>query len=59
MELAELEATDELDPGTGRLALQARWEARLIIGFRQGALNPGLEIRKLAAALAAWGHMQR
>lgn len=59
VELAELEATDELDPGTGRLALQARWEARLIIGFRQGALNPGLEIRKLAAALAAWVHMQR
>ena len=35
------------------------FEHELIIGFRQGVLNPGLEIRKLAAALAAWVHMQR
>lgn len=59
VELAELEATDELDPGTGQLAVMARFEARLVIGFRQGGLNPGLEIRKLAAALAAFVHQQR
>ncbi|MDO5057731.1 MAG: hypothetical protein Q4E06_10455 [Lautropia sp.] len=59
VELAELEATDEMDPGTGQLALRARFEARLVIGFRQGALNPGLEIRKLAAALAVFVHQQR
>ena len=35
------------------------FEHELIIGFRQGVLNPGLEIRKLAAALVAWVHMQR
>ena len=29
------------------------FEHELTIGFRQGVLNPGLEIRKLAAALAA------
>lgn len=59
VELAELEAADDLDPGTGQLALQARFEARLVIGFRQGVLNPGLEIRKLAAALAVFVHQQR
>lgn len=35
------------------------FEHELIIGFRQGVLNPGLEIRNLAAALAAWVYMQR
>lgn len=59
VELAELEATDELDPGTGQLAMMARFEARLVIGFRQGGLNPGLEIRKLTAALATFVHQQR
>lgn len=59
VELAELEATDELDPGTGQLAVMARFEARLVIGFRQGGLNPGLEIRKLAASVAAFVHQQR
>ena len=48
VELAELEAADDLDPGTEQLAVMARFEARLVIGFRQGGLNPGLEIRKLA-----------
>lgn len=59
VELAELEAADDLDPGTGQLALQARFEARLVIGFRQEGRNPGLEIRKLAAALAHFVHQQR
>ncbi len=59
VELAELEAADDLDPGTEQLAVMARFEARLVIGFRQGGLNPGLEIRKLAAALAVFVRQQR
>ena len=37
----------------------ARFEARLVIGFRQGAANPKLEIRKLAAAMCAFVRLQR
>lgn len=58
VELVEMEASDELDPMTGQLALLARWEARIVLGFRQ-AQNPALEIRKMAAALAAFVHGQR
>lgn len=59
VELSELEAVDELDPGTGQLALQARFEARLIIGFRQGEHRAKLEIRRRAAELAVFIHQQR
>lgn len=58
IELSEMEAPAELDPMTGQLALQTRWEARIVLGFRQ-AKNPALEIRKMAAALAAFVHGQR
>lgn len=60
----EAQATDYLEndlSGSRDFEQQFRqvFEHELIIGFRQGVLNPGLEIRKLAAALAAWVHMQR
>lgn len=58
IELAEMEAADDLDPMTGQLAMLTRWEARIVIGFRQAG-NPALEIRKMAAALAAYVHGQR
>lgn len=58
VELVEMEAPEDLDPMTGQLALLTRWEARIVLGFRQ-AKNPALEIRKMAAALAAFVHGQR
>lgn len=49
-ELSELEPSPSDDPGTDQLALNARFEARLIIGFRTPKAK--VEIRKLAAAFA-------
>lgn len=59
IELAELEALTDRDPGTGELAVQARFEARFVIGFRQGVNNPKMEIRKLAAAFAVFARLNR
>jgi hypothetical protein len=60
IEMTEMEATDGIDPGTEQLAVTARFEARLVLGFRQGAnKNAKLEIRKLAAAVAAFARLQR
>ena len=58
IELTEMDAAD-LDPGTEQQAVMARFEAKLVIGFRQGMKNPKLEIRKLAAAFAAFVRLQR
>lgn len=58
IELTELEAGD-MDPGTEQQAVSARFEAKLVIGFRQGLNNPKLEIRKLAAAVTAFVRLQR
>jgi hypothetical protein len=57
IELADMEPVPEEDPGTEQLATLARFEARIIIGFRQ--LEAKREIRKLAAALGAFIHQQR
>ena len=57
VELADLEAVPEEDPGTGQLAIRARFEARVIIGFR--AANAEREIRKLSGALGAFVHHNR
>lgn len=59
IELSEMDAAPDVDPGTEQLAVMARFEAKLAIGFRQGANNPKLEIRKLAAAVAAFVRLQR
>lgn len=58
IELTEMDLAD-LDPGTDQLAVAARFEAKLVIGFRQGIKNPKREIRKLAAAVAAFVRLQR
>lgn len=58
IEMTEMDAAPEIDPGTEQLAITARFEARFVIGFRQGSNNPKLEVRKLAAAFARlkrWG----
>lgn len=52
LELTELEATMDEDPGTEQLSVLAKFEAELIIGFR--TQNAKQSIRLLAAALSAW-----
>ena len=50
IELTEMTAAPDDDPGTGQLALELQFELRYIVGFR-GA-NQGRLIRSNAAALA-------
>lgn len=57
LELSEMEPGPDIDPGTNQLAVRARFEARLILGFREPRAK--LEIRKLAAAFAAWARLRR
>lgn len=57
LELTGLEPTADADPGTGQLAASARFEARIVIGFRTP--NAKRAVRKLAAALAAFLHHRR
>ena len=52
LELTELEAAPEIDPGSEQLAVNARFEARFVLGFQTPKAR--LEVRKLAAAFAAW-----
>lgn len=52
LEITEFENEPAEDPGTEQLAVNARFEARLIIGFKTPKAK--LEIRKLATAFAAW-----
>lgn len=57
LELAEFDAMPEHDRGTGQLAVMARFEARVVIGFR--TLDAKVAIRTLAGALAAWLRLRR
>lgn len=58
IELMEMETgQDADDPGTEQLAVNARFEARLILGFKTPQAK--LEIRKLAAAVAAFARLNR
>lgn len=59
VELTEMDAAPDVDPGTEQLAVNARFEATFVIGFRQGGKNPKLEVRKLAASFAAFARLQR
>lgn len=59
IELTEMDAVPDDDLGTGQLAVVARFEALLVIGFRQGCRNPKREIRNLAAKVAAFVRLQR
>lgn len=51
-EMVGLEGDDQPDPGTEQLAMVARFEARVVMGFRTPAVER--EVRKLAAAVALW-----
>jgi hypothetical protein len=57
LNLAEFENEPDIDPGTEQLAVTARFEAEIIMGFR--TTNVKLEIRKFAAAIAAWMRKRR
>lgn len=59
IEMTEMEVDMDVDPGTEQLAVTARFEARLVLGFRQGSKNAKLEVRKLAAAVASFARLQR
>ena len=59
VEMTEMDNEPDIDPGTEQLAVMARFEAKLVIGFRQGGKNPKIEVRKLAAAFAAWARLKR
>lgn len=58
-ELTEMEGAPDHDPGTEQLAVTATFEALLVMKFRQPGKNARLEVRKLAAALAAFARLQR
>ncbi|WP_441228013.1 hypothetical protein AB7813_08385 [Tardiphaga sp. 20_F10_N6_6] len=57
LSLCEMEPAPDVDPGTEQLAVHARFEARLIVGFRTPQAK--LEVRKLAGAFAAWLRLRR
>lgn len=57
LELTEMEGQPDVDPGTEQLAVAARFEAEIIMGFRTP--NVKLEIRKFAGAFAAWLRLRR
>jgi hypothetical protein len=59
LELTSMERFKDPDPGTEQLAVMAQFEAKFVISFRQGAANPKLEARKLAAAFAAFAKFRR
>ena len=57
VELVDFEANPEDDPGTEQLPVLARFEARVIIGFREPVAERA--IRRLAGALGAFVHLRR
>lgn len=57
LELTEMEALPDDDPGTEQLCVMATFEAELCIGFRTPQAKQS--IRLLAAALAAWLRKRR
>jgi hypothetical protein len=57
LELDEMPPAPDENPGNGQQAIEARFCAHLVMGFR--AANVRLEIRLLAAALAAFLYEKR
>ena len=57
VDLEDMEAAPEADPGTEQLAVLTRWRARLILGFRTADVFR--QVRKGAAQLAALVHLNR
>jgi len=57
LDIPEFEPDMNIDPGTEQLAVNMRFEAEIIFGFRTP--NVKREIRKFAAAFAAWLRLRR
>jgi hypothetical protein len=57
LELVDMEADPDSDPGTEQLAVVTKWAARVVFSFRQENLKR--EIRKLAGALSVLVHDNR
>lgn len=57
LELTELEALPDDDPGTEQLAVMAKFEAELVVSFRTTKAKQS--IRLLAASLAAWLRLRK
>ncbi len=57
VELIDMEAAPDADPGTEQLAVVTHWVARAVMSFK--AVNAKIEVRKLAAALGNHVHQQR
>jgi hypothetical protein len=57
VDLEDMEAAPEADPGTEQLAVLTRWRARLILGFRTADVYR--QIRKGAGQLASLTHLNR
>lgn len=57
LEMSELEPDLESDPGTEQLPAIARFEARIVVGFRTAQAK--VEVRKLASAVAAFMHKNK
>lgn len=57
LDLCEFESEPDLDDGTEQLAVSARFEAQIIFGFKSPKVKR--EIRKFAAAFAAWMRLRR
>lgn len=57
VDLEDMEAAPEVDPGTEQLAVLTRWRARLILGFRTA--NVHRQVRKGAGQLAHLVHLNR
>lgn len=55
--LTEMTTQDTEDPGTGQIAVEARFEAHLLVGFKTE--NAHLAVRELAAALMAFARLNR
>jgi hypothetical protein len=57
LELVDMEADPDSDPGTEQLAVVTKWAARVVFSFKQD--NVKREVRKLAGALGVLVHHNR
>ncbi|WPZ28970.1 hypothetical protein T8A63_15250 [Sulfitobacter sp. OXR-159] len=57
VDLEDMEAAPDADPGTEQLAVLTRWRARLILGFRTADVQR--QVRKGASKLAHLVHLNR
>jgi len=57
VDMEDMEAAPDDDPGTGQVAMATRWRARAVLGFRSAEVER--EVRTAAAALVTTIHLNR